>query len=489
MVKALLRIKSKRIDRLEASLEKLEEDYNALCSQIDSETSLVNRKRLQRELTETEEEMDKVAQKCDQLRVEINELSLKDTDFNLQEFSSEINRDISSLLELINPLETQILQSLRKAYLLSRPLGWPRTESQSLKSILEDLRLMPIDNEGYMPIGYFIYFLLDDPEVPEVLKQELISWAQSYIKNLHDYEKKISNKMNLQKTNDLRGIGNVQKPKDLSSSLMIRVRENPENKELYFVEAWFIGDIKNYDPVKGVGYKELSKEDFKQEDFSIDQLPELFKSYLDQVRQEFHGDLTLEVFLPLELLSKEIDTWETQRYGISMSLGCECKVVVRMDERLAANYHGNLYQWSMKWDKAIELFSQPANLKLVSADCDLKQLLIELSKPDVVGIKLAKVYQEQDRKAILGALLLTSTPIAFWLRREPDEKEDQAKAERALECSLEQLPESVKKARLAALSGDKETSIGYHLSLLWDNPNYLPPGIPYLNRQIGKNHD
>ena len=483
MVKALLRIKSIRLNKLEASLEKLEEDYNALSSQIDSETSSVNRKRLKRQQTEIGEEMDEVAQQCDQLRVQINELSLQDGDFNLQEFSNEINRDISRLFKLINPLETQILQNLRKAYLLSRPLGWPRSESQSLKSILEDLRLMPIDNEGYMSVGYFICFLLADPEVPEVLKQELMSWAQSNIKNICDYEEKINNKTNLQETSDLKNIGNIQKLKDLSSSVMIRVRENPENKKLYFVEAWFIGNIKNYDPVKGVGYKELSKEDFKQEDFSIDQLPELFNAYLDQVRQEFHGDLTFEVFLPLDLLSKEIDTWETQRYGISMSLGCECKVVVRMDERLAANYHGNLYQWSMKWDKAKELFSQPANLKLVSADCDLKQLLIELFKPDAVGIKLAKVYQEQDRKAILGALLLTSTPIAFWLRREPDEKDGQAKTERTLECSLEQLPESVKKARLAALSGDKETSIGYHLSLLWDNPNYLPPGIPYLNRQ------
>lgn len=483
MVKALLKIKSIRLNKLEESLEKLRQDYDALCVQIDSETSSVNRKRLKRQLAEIGIEMEERAQQCDQIRKQINELSLQDGDFNPQEFSSEINRDISNLLQLINPFETQIIQNLRKAYLLSQPLGWPRSESQSLKSILEDLRLMPIDNEGYMPVGYFICFLLADPNVPEALKQELISWAQSKIKNFCDYEEKISSKVHPQKTNDLRDIGDIQKPKNLSSSLMIRVRENPENKKSYFVEAWFIEDVKNYDPVKGVGYKELSKEDFKQEDFSVGQLPELFKFYMDQVRREFHGDLTLEVFLPLELLSQEIDNWETQRYGISMSLGCECKVVVRMDERLAANYHGNRYQWSMKWDMAKELFSQPANLKLVSADCALKQLLVELSKPDVIGIKLAKVHQEQNRKAILGALLLTSTPIAFWLRRDPDEKEGQAKAERILECSLEQLPESVKKARLAALSEDKETSIGYHLSLLWDDPNYLPPGIPYLQRQ------
>lgn len=120
MAKALLRIKSIRLNNLEASLDQREEDYKALSRQINYEISSANRKKLQRQLTEIGEEMDEIAQQCDQLRVQIDELSLQDGDFNFQEFSNEINRDISNLFQLINPFETQILQNLRKAYLLSQ---------------------------------------------------------------------------------------------------------------------------------------------------------------------------------------------------------------------------------------------------------------------------------------------------------------------------------------------------------------------------------
>ena len=74
-----------------------------------------------------------------------------------------------------------------------------------------------------------------------------------------------------------------------------------------------------------------------------------------------------------------------------------------------------------------------------------------------------------------------AVPVALWLRCEvsPNDNEHNGQFDKLLGCSIDQLIETVARNRIEALADTKNSQIGYHISLLWEDPYRLPIDIDY----------
>jgi hypothetical protein len=188
------------------------------------------------------------------------------------------------------------------------------------------------------------------------------------------------------------------------------------------------------------------------------------------------------MFLPLDLLNESVDTWEIDdEYGcFPVPLGTEYKLVVRSYERILPNYrHKGL--WKEKWG----ILQQQAQVSIcrcsafVLSDCDdLRQLFVELKKQNTIGLKLGKVPVQTGKESVFGLILQTAIPVALWLRKNLS-LNCQEQIDGLLNCGIQELPTTVQGKRSHAFSQPPDSDVGHHLSLLWEDPNRVPPPIHY----------
>lgn len=440
------------IKALETQLGVLQEDYEATHKQLNRTSDASGQNRLKRQLEDIEADMKSVEQQLNQRRQE------------------QKGQAVQALLALLAALEHSVLVQSYRTCLRDEDLDWLDAEPETAQAILSNLQQIRDRASGCSVVAEFLIHLIADTAVPQSSINALMKWGEEHLENFLDVLKQVRKAQKQSKSQS-------------ESCLMLVVRRSDEQsggsatKEKYFVDAWFIPSSQHYQRRSGAGCEPLS---IPQQALSFEQISALLKSFLEQCSRYSPSKLVFEIFLPLELLNQAVDRWELDdEFGFSVPIGCEYEVLVRSYERLAPNYRLYWKHWQTKW-QALKNHSGSACCAFASGDCeDLSDLFVKLSAQEIVGLKLTRAPEHTGKGSVFALLLRTATPIALWLRSSLAELDCQAEMEQVLGCGILQLPARVKDSRLKAFPLPTGHHIGHHLSLLWENPERLPPGIDY----------
>ncbi len=429
----------------EERLSQLEKDLTDVFAQLNRTENAQSKKNLQRQIEEIEQEMNTIEQKL--------------------KSPSQTKATPHPLVQILSPYANSTITYIKRAYQACCPEGFSQQPDtvEGILEILQDIR----DNAQFAPIERFVGHLVVDSNVPQHLVNTLQEWGRE---NIQQFDKLL---------NDIKQVFS-EKSQISDSYLLVKIKPSGKKSKSnqFQLSAWLIPDVKNYQPEMEQGYKQLYVSDSLDDTFTLDELPEILDSLLDQSDDYPLRNLTLEFFLPYELLSHPVDRWIKEEYGYQESIGKKYRVSVRAYERLDKKYRSkNEFLWRKKWQKVKQVckcretfvFSQNHNLET------LRNLLDE-----AVGLLLTKFPESTKKDSIFSVLLITATPVAICLRQELKtvETQDENLID-FLECCILELPESVRKKRLDAPQ-DKDDHIGHHLSLVWEDPERLTPDAEYF---------
>ncbi|MCP4701397.1 MAG: hypothetical protein GY862_31760 [Gammaproteobacteria bacterium] len=216
-----------------------------------------------------------------------------------------------------------------------------------------------------------------------------------------------------------------------------------------------------------------------ENDRDLEEMPALLHELLRRIDEELSkaGNLlTVEFCLPVGLLCYPVEHWDI--FGEDTPIGFQYKVVVRSQERIRGEIRNA--PWRQHW-----------NAELLEKE-ETKQHIVWLDKPDSQAaafclrhpkvICAALAFQPEANKDhgqnILLSAIKHGVPIILWSRQ----ADDPVKADMKNlldDAALAQLPESLQRKRQDAWGKKTEHTSDCHLSLLWDDPNRIPPEPAY----------
>jgi hypothetical protein len=269
------------------------------------------------------------------------------------------------------------------------------------------------------------------------------------------------------------------------------VLQPTSNDGQLLVNAWLIAD----------GAAATSLEQFQPLDLeeaqkgatcSLADVPNIIDQFLKKSREHLRGKrccpIALEIFLPLEYLCSEVERWEvTIRRNRMQPLGTQHPVIVRSYERLELDYLDYCWtEWCENWEQmkthlsiapSHELFE-----KLEEVDnCDWDAILYDYrDNVEKIGFLIPCLPSEEKQEALFNAMLDASVPIALWIRKAIPEFDHITEFTELLQAGpLKDLPDCIRKLRERAHVEKKavDTDYAYHLSILWEDPNRLPPDV------------
>jgi len=257
--------------------------------------------------------------------------------------------------------------------------------------------------------------------------------------------------------------------------LYLQIKMEEIKDELYSIQAWLFIDQENIRTLPFLSEKNSkSVPDLENTLFKLDQMPKIINELLNNIYDRFgvsKKQITIEVFLPLHLLSFQIDHWSPEIYlnGCCCKddpIGCRYPIVLRSKERFEDK---NLLRYLKDcWDKK---FLQK----------NINTCISWIDKPESKGLR-----SKLDRGEILFALkfvpdipffielLKIGMPFVFWPRQINRNEEDINTFETFLSCKkchkIEELPQLIcqERRRIVDEAISREY-ITYHLSLLWDD--------------------
>lgn len=266
--------------------------------------------------------------------------------------------------------------------------------------------------------------------------------------------------------------------KDGLGRVLVAVRKAPQLKH-YFLNAWVQKGEEHFQKLPPL-------DNTKTDDtvaYAWSKLGEWFadlklrvaKYQNDKTTKPKWAKYQIDLFLPIDLLNLPIEQVTPESpYGYSYALGQEYPVVVRPAERLEQTYP---YRgaWEEQWKKLEGVGKAYATEHLLLANCssELNRLVKQgLMRPDVIGIRRSQPPETTGKGGFLGAILQAGLPVAVWVRQDVpglDCAACTAELDRLLTCEIATLPNRIHEARWS------EIPIAQHLSLLWDDPERVPP--------------
>jgi vWA-MoxR associated protein C-terminal domain/Trypsin-like peptidase domain/vWA-MoxR associated protein middle region (VMAP-M) 1 len=365
-------------------------------------------------------------------------------------------------------------------------LSWPedRSHPQSLSEMVSELEEMgdadiQVAGQSVSRILEFAARLVIHPTMPEAA---LRHWGQT---QFPQFEKL---------TDQLKLIETTHESQSTVADPCL-IFEVSSEQPPYKTRAFWVSDAHSYDPENSQTYDEVLCWDFEHDQETIADLPNCvlaelpdrlsgyFKTCVE--RDRLTDRLRLEVLLPLSLMDQPIELWSLNHNRYSPTIpASEFQVIVRCSERTTRPYRKDcLTKWQTHWNQVQMHLGQPSNpcLQVVSPLAKATQLNAHYQANSIVGFKLNDVPQRKFFEALLGA----AAPVAVWLRQSPNQATDDDRSllqwlEDFLQCSVGQLPHEALRVRAEAIAHSEtpencDFMIGHHLSLLWENPNLLPP--------------
>ncbi|MDY6899267.1 MAG: hypothetical protein SWZ49_14485 [Cyanobacteriota bacterium] len=429
---------------LKQDKEKLEKDYEAVAEKKRRESNPVEKRNLQLDL-------DSILKEIEDIQGQINNAN---------------NQKFQYLKEILSKFTTkEEISIIKKAYRACSPEGWHFITTDEPEKILVDVMKMPKGNSKYTKVEHFVaclFALIKNPSLVAGLK----NWAEENINEFDDLFKK--EKQELER----------KRQENKNPYLIVRVKENSSKKDYYFVDAWLIPDGDTYHYEEKPNCKQLDK---SKDTFTLKEIRVEIKNFLDEIGEYASSKLIVEIFLPLNVINEAVDSWEIENeFGLVLEkLSLNYKVVVRSTERCEKIYNRFRGKWKEKWNDLQDLIENSTiNNFVYFNDGNLNELLPELTKRNHIGIQFQKTPIKTGKGSVFAAILTTAIPIALWLRHELSLNFNE-QVDGLGKCCIEQLIETVAEKRREALKKPQDSHIGHHISLLWENPNRLPPDITY----------
>ncbi len=382
-----------------------------------------------------------------------------------------------ALLNILVPYGESINDNLADAYYKARPAGWTRAIPQILSKKITDLDDMQPDQKGYSPTLKFVAALISD-QIPQQLSQELQKWAEN---QTSEFPKILE---------QMRELG-TESPKLMNSYLMMVVdRSRSTNQQMgdcCTVKAWFIPDGQDYNRQSPTGAIPLTIPggDAEAENtFTCAELQSLLSAFLDESgRQHLLQNLTIELFLPAELLNEPVDRWiMDEDSDLPEPIGCQYHLLIRSSERLHPTYFSRKGGfWKSKWDEMPKPGETFAKDRLLLGDnANPNAISQQLKQANVIGLKFAQEPLRVGKNSTFAALQAAAAPVAIWLRQ-PLPDIDQIAIDDLLKCCPHGLSKVVKQQRQSAFSEeDLDSHMGHHLALLWEDFDRLPPDLDFF---------
>jgi hypothetical protein len=202
-------------------------------------------------------------------------------------------------------------------------------------------------------------------------------------------------------------------------------------------------------------------------------------------------NVVIEFILPMELLNTDIEWWQSDSASSrSPVIAMDYPVVVRSLERLRRRrWHR---AWHRRWRTLRErpagsevYWSRPGGAEYLTVlETDLKSddrwVSLVLSEPPMAG---------RNGRHEIQAAFRAGLPVIIWHRRDctnPDFRE--AVSRLTSDGGLARLPTHAKELRWEALRLGRESSgdhVGWHLTVLWDDPERKPEPFGSLDWQVG----
>ncbi len=387
-------------------------------------------------------------------------------------------------------LTPEIWKIYEKAFKACCPEGWLEDFPKTLDDIMRQLQdMLPHDvNFGKLP-EFIAWLIVDsDRKLSEHQYEKLNKWANdSELKNFVDLRERVK-KQQYQL---------FQESKTSAPYLIFEVSPSRNTQGEYNTQAFFVPDINEFNPPNIEGYSkekppgyELLRATEVNTPCSSENLHNSLRLYVESCldKYEVEENLTVVVFLPLELIHLEVDRWRVPfRFGERI-LGSEFTVLIRLQNRITEYKRSDKTRWRKRWQQLQQSCGERACDRLAEAKSGepYNQLNARLEMKKAVGFRLKEVPQESAKQGFFQGLLGTAAPIAIWLRSAPQSTENDT-ARGILEClnpllgcCLHKVPIDVRAARNEAVArspdpDEQDFHIGYHISLLWEDPNLIPP--------------
>ena len=446
-----------------------------------------------------------MAVKADQERPEAKVAFMIPTDLILQVGDlatvCRVDGRIQGAIAILENYFEDYTTEIRYAYYLSLPeISIPLSSGKSLDEYPGSLNEM-IQNlddrtkENYSLLERFICFLLlhlEDLKKPSELCQKLTEWLEKYSQNIEDLkavlrkEKALKNQENFQ----------IKQPEPY---LLVAAIEKSKG---FILKAWLIENPQNYTPENPQGFHSFIDEENvlmnakgtivsnknTSEFNQAKNLTELLQFFWADVSKRYDFNLEkIAIFLPYKLIDRDIKPVDQYVSDPNIPeyfqtlLGEQCEITLRFSERLrlSGNSNAELNKFNQKWRsltsrqgaRVIDIFHPSA------ASGNRKKFFRQIFADDVAAVRLTEVLQPEKRESVMEAFYYAGIPVALWMRPEAENIDCAEELQNICNAcnSLSNLPKAIKAKRSEAWEQDIDRHIGNHLSLLWEDPDIVPP--------------
>ena len=446
-----------------------------------------------------------MAVKADQERPEAKVAFMIPTDLILQVGDlatvCRVDGRIQGAIAILENYFGDYTTEIRYAYNLSLPeISIPLSSGKSLDEYPGSLNEM-IQNlddrtkENYSLLERFICFLLlhlEDLKKPSELCQKLTEWLEKYSQNIEDL------KAVLRKEKALKNQENFQ-IKQSEPYLLVAAIEKSKG---FILKAWLIENPQNYTPENPQGFHSFIDEENvlmnakgtivsnknTSEFNQAKNLTELLQFFWADVSERYDFNLEkIAIFLPYKLIDRDIKPVDQYISDPNIPeyfqtlLGEQCEITLRFSERLrlSGNSNAELNKFNQKWRsltsrqgaRVIDIFHPSAT------SGNRKKFFRQIFADDVAAVRLTEVLQPEKRESVMEAFYYAGIPVALWMRPEAENIDCAEELQNICNAcnSLSNLPKAIKAKRSEAWEQDIDRHIGNHLSLLWEDPDIVPP--------------
>lgn len=199
-------------------------------------------------------------------------------------------------------------------------------------------------------------------------------------------------------------------------------------------------------------------------------------------------DSTVELFVPLRLLGCDVDQWLVDDGFGETRIGHQHKVVARSWERTYGGRQGSgMQKWRSHWARLFQ--SAPGSIWYCGPeDAQGMRLKIPQDHPACVVMRMPPSVDPTDGTSrALAELIRGGSVVAVWPRKTVQSAAELESfvSSQLPGSSIDRWRDEVRAFRKRAMSCDDPSEHpGSHLTLLWDDPNKLPPDAPHRDNML-----
>lgn len=357
---------------------------------------------------------------------------------------------------------SSFIKITQRAYLNIAPIGWFdwRPNANDVDEMFRQIEEMSHEKTNQSPrynfINSVLRYLKDNPDFISIYEQFSITVDRQE----NDFEPK----------NDYEELY----PELIQCYLIIRIR--PLGSGKYMLKAIFIpDDLVEEDYGR---FMELEVHTSETEiSFTLEEMKirEILTNLIKQCHYKYikgrDYELTIEVFLPQDLLCHPVEIWDYKdSQNCLISIGIEHNVVVRSLERLKNS--DCISNWRKKWIKLNKLWESSIfeNTFTTWIDSDFDRNILRKNFKHKIGVKVACNPFSYKMEELYCAIHSAGIPIMILSRCELININNSIEFKQVLEnVKIRELPNQIKTLR------ENYSNLGNHLVLLWDDPNRVPP--------------